>query len=91
MEETIMENLDQPTALDGNPANATTPYINKLYEYSVNIRFLTVGCMVEIGCKTIAFESKQKMLEELTAYVNSTKETVIKWQKIFKEAENESI
>jgi len=56
-----------PTALD-----APTPYANTLNYNQHEIKILQVlnGFIVQIGCKTVVFESKEKMLSELARYLN---------------------
>jgi hypothetical protein len=53
-----------------------------LREYEINLRFLSRGCIVRIGCKEIAFESSENAMKELNDYVNNTYEVREKWLKI---------
>ena len=39
-----------------------------LKQWSINIQFCDRGCMVQIGCKSFAFESIEQAMAELTAY-----------------------
>lgn len=40
-----------------------------LQEYPIGIRFLSKGCVVEVGCKTIAFSTVPEAMEAVTTYV----------------------
>lgn len=53
-----------------------------LQEYEINIQFLSRGCTVRVGCKTIAFETIESAIKEVNEYVNNTYETQQKWRKI---------
>lgn len=53
-----------------------------LQEYELNIQFLSRGCVVRVGCKTIAFESVESAMKEINEYVNNTYETQKKWRKL---------
>jgi len=62
---------------DDRPSNKQA-----LREYEVRIRFLSRGCVVNVGCQEIAFESVETAMQELNEYVNNTHETQKKWRKI---------
>lgn len=53
-----------------------------LLEYEINIRFLSRGCIVQVGCKSIAFETVESAMKEINEYVNNTYETQQKWRKL---------
>jgi hypothetical protein len=53
-----------------------------LPEYEINIRFLSRGCIVQVGCKTIAFETVESAMKEINEYVNNTYEVQQKWRKL---------
>jgi len=57
-----------------------------LREYSVYIRFLTIGCVIEVGCKSIPFTSVDEAMKELNEYVKNPYEMTKKWNKIFEQA-----
>jgi hypothetical protein len=46
----------------------TREQIRLLKQWQINIQFYDRGCMVEIGCKSFAFESIEQAMAELTAY-----------------------
>ena len=51
-----------------------------LQEYEVRLQFLSRGCLVHVGCKSIAFETIESAMKELNEYVNNTYETQKKWR-----------
>lgn len=52
-----------------------------LKEYEINIRFLSRGCVVKVGCKEIPFESVKIAMEALNAYVENPEDTGSEWLK----------
>jgi len=53
-----------------------------LREYEINIRFLSRGCVVRVGCKEIAFEDVHQAMREINEYVNYPWDVQQKWRKI---------
>ena len=53
-----------------------------LQEYELRLQFLSRGCIVHVGCKTIAFESVESAMKEVNEYVNNTYEVQKKWRKL---------
>jgi hypothetical protein len=54
-----------------------------LREYEINIRFLSRGCIVKVGCKEIAFEDFSRAMAEINEYVaGDTYEVQKKWRKL---------
>jgi hypothetical protein len=54
-----------------------------LREYDINIRFLSRGCIIRVGCKEIAFEDFSRAMSELNEYVmGDTYEIQKKWIKL---------
>jgi hypothetical protein len=53
-----------------------------LKEYEIRIQFLSRGCVVNVGCKSIAFESVENAIKELNEYVSNTWEVQKKWNAI---------
>lgn len=55
-----------------------------LRDYEIGIKFLSGrGCIINVGCKQIAFEDNQKAMEALNAYVSNPFEESEKWNQIF--------
>lgn len=56
-----------------------------LREYEIKLSFLNKGCIVKIGCKSIAFETNEKAVKEITRYVNDPIKVYDEWMKVFNE------
>ena len=82
-----MDERDFPT--QAPPINDGTepckPYIpprqEALQQYEINIQFLSRGCIVKVGCKSIAFENVTEAIKELNKYVANPYEVQEKWRK----------
>jgi len=53
-----------------------------LKEYEIRLHFLSRGCIVHVGCKSIAFETVESAMKEVNEYVNNPFECQQKWRKI---------
>ena len=53
-----------------------------LKDYEIRIKFLDRGCIVEVGCKSIAFETIDSAMLEINSYVSNPYETQQKWRKL---------
>ena len=75
----------------GNGGELTKEYIpNKqqiLRDYTIELRFLSVGCVVRVGCKEIPFRRVSEAMEELNKYVSNPYEEGKKWNIVFESAE----
>jgi hypothetical protein len=61
------------------------PRMDYLRDYEISIKFLSLGCVVRVGCKEIAFTSIEEAMKEINAYVTNPKELEIKYNKLFNE------
>lgn len=71
--------MEQPMGKEYRPSN-----LEVLQEYEINIRFLSRGCIVKVGCKEIAFDDITKAMAEINDYVlgGNTYEAQKKWRKL---------
>jgi hypothetical protein len=53
-----------------------------LQEYEITLKFLSRGCVVNVGCKSIAFETEESAMKELNEYVTNPWETQKKWRNL---------
>jgi hypothetical protein len=71
-----------------NPAKESHEYRpdqqELLREYEIQLQFLHRGCIVRVGCKSIAFETVESAMKEVNEYVNNTWEAQKKWREILK-------
>jgi hypothetical protein len=58
-----------------------------LRDHEVRIRFLTLGCIVSVGCKEIPFTTIKEGMEALNQYVAKPYEVRQIWEKRFQEEE----
>jgi hypothetical protein len=58
-----------------------------LREYEIGIRFLSVGCIINVGCKQIAFTTVKEAMNAFTDYVNDPYTARQLWEKRFQEEE----
>lgn len=58
-----------------------------LRNYEVKIRFLTIGCVISVGCKEIPFTTIKEGMEALNEYVARPYESQQAWEKKFQEEE----
>jgi len=56
-----------------------------LRNYEINIQFLSIGCIIRVGCKTIPFTSIEEAMKELTEYISNPFDTTKKWNNILEE------
>ena len=56
-----------------------------LREYQINIEFLSIGCIVSVGCKRIPFTSVSEAMKAINEYVEQPYEMKQKWEKLFEE------
>jgi hypothetical protein len=61
------------------------PRTDYLREYEISIRFLSLGCLVRVGCKEIAFSSIEEAMKEVNAYVANPRELEKKYNKLINE------
>jgi hypothetical protein len=58
-----------------------------LRDYEVRIKFLSIGCMIEVGCKSIPFTSIKEGMAALNEYVEKPYETRKIWEAKFEKGE----
>ena len=54
-----------------------------LKEYEIRIQFLDKGCVVNVGCKAVAFNSITNAIDAIREYVANPKEVAKHWRKEF--------
>jgi hypothetical protein len=54
-----------------------------LRDYQINIRFLSIGCVIEVGCKSVPFSTVEEGMKALNAYVDHPYETRKIWEERF--------
>lgn len=60
-----------------------------LRDHIVEIRFLSVGCVIRVGCKEIPFEDRNRAMIELLDYVRDPHTATKKWNQKFNQKFNQ--
>jgi hypothetical protein len=58
-----------------------------LRDYEIGIRFLSSGCVINVGCKQVAFSTIKEAMNAFTDYINDPYGTRQIWEKRFQEEE----
>lgn len=75
---------DGPTMVDLPKNKEYVPKRQELLrEYEIGIRFLSIGCVIRVGCKEIPFTNVNEAMTKLSNYVANPYEEGKKWNKIF--------
>lgn len=69
--------MPEPTTQEYRPTNQEA-----LREYELRIQFLNRGCIVHVGCKSIAFETVESAMSEVNEYVTNPWDSQQKWRKL---------
>lgn len=56
-----------------------------LKNYNINIRFLSIGCIVEVGCMSIPFGNITDAMEALQTYIDNPYKERQRWEKLTQE------
>lgn len=54
-----------------------------LRNHEIGIRFLSVGCVIRVGCKEVPFTSIEEGMRELNDYVKNPYQSTKRWNEIF--------
>jgi hypothetical protein len=52
-----------------------------LGRYEINIQFMSRGCVIRVGCKSIPFSSTEEAIDELQKYFEYPYDTQERWSK----------
>lgn len=67
----------------GHEKEYKRPVTEMLREHNIEIRFLSIGCVIRVGCKEIAFTDRDVAIAELMEYVKDPHTATKKWMKRF--------
>lgn len=79
--------LEAPTMIEDCVKEYKPSRMEYLRNYSINIRFLSIGCIIEVGCKQIPFTTVKEGMEALNNYVANPYETRKIWEERFAKEE----
>lgn len=78
----------EPTPMQDLEIRQATPKKQELLRYhDISIHFLSIGCVIKVGCKEIPFSSNKEALLALSKYVSNPRDEYDKWTKVFDEQE----
>ena len=87
-EEAVMPELGTATRVQQDCVKEYRPSrMECLRNYGINIRFLSIGCIIEVGCKSIPFSTVKQGMEALNQYVNDPVTLTKLWQERFDKEE----
>jgi len=84
MDNMIIANTGKTLTINRPDPVELTPEQEKqrlLQEHVININWLSIGCVVTIGCKKIPFASSADALAAITEYVKDPSQATKKWLK----------
>ena len=82
------ERYDEPCQVEECKTSEYRPSRQEcLRDWEVKIKFLTLGCVISVGCKEIPFTTIKEGMEALNQYVAKPYETRQIWEKRFQEEE----
>lgn len=58
-----------------------------LSTYSINIEFLSIGCVIRVGCKSVPFSTIEEGMKALNDYVANPYEVRKIWEERFSKEE----
>jgi hypothetical protein len=76
---------NEPQVMQEEIAVKTQETMSRQYylrEYPINIEFLSIGCIVRVGCKSIPFTSIDDAMKEINAYVADPSKEQQRWRKL---------
>jgi hypothetical protein len=77
-------NEQEPIPVRGEKLSEYKPRKQELLrENEIRLRFLSVGCVVSVGCKEIPFRDVNEAMVEINKYVSNPYEQGKRWREIF--------
>ena len=73
--------IHKPLSYEDSVALLTNQQV--LREHEIRIQFLDMGCIVNVGCKAIAFNDTYEAIERIKEYIINPKEVSAIWRKEF--------
>ncbi len=79
------EEINEKSYMRSEPKEWKPSRSELLRDHPIHIRFLTIGCVIEVGCKSIPFTTIAEGMQELNSYVADPLASKIKWEKLIEE------
>jgi hypothetical protein len=87
MEVEVDRGTTRGVSMDENMKEYKPSRSEYLQEHIVKIRFLTLGCVIEVGCKSIPFTTVREGMEALNEYIANPHEIIKIWNEKFQKEE----
>ena len=81
------EIVEAPTMVEDCVKEYRQSRMECLRDYSINIEFLSIGCIIRVGCKSVPFATVKEGLAALNNYVVNPVETRKIWEERFSKEE----
>jgi hypothetical protein len=82
-EETVMPELNAGTRVQEDCEKQWRPSKNEcLKNHQINIEFLSMGCIVRVGCMSIPFQFINDAMDAIKAYTEHPYEERQRWEKL---------
>lgn len=79
--------VGRPVRLDDSIKEYRPSRTELLRDYDIRIKFLSVGCMIEVGCKSIPFSTVKEGMKALNDYINDPYTVRKVWEERFSKEE----
>ena len=76
-----------PTMIENCVKEYKPSRMDCLRNYTINLRFLPIGCIIEVGCKQIPFTTVKEGMQALNDYVANPYEVRKIWEERFAKEE----
>ena len=81
------EIVEAPTMIENCVEHHKPSRMECLRDYSISIEFLSIGCIIRVGCKSVPFATVKEGLAALNNYVVNPYETRKIWEERFSKEE----
>jgi len=61
--------------------------VELLRYHQINIRFLSIGCVIDVGCKSVPFTTIKEAMKALNDYITNPYEVTKIWEERFTKEE----
>lgn len=81
------ERVEAPTMVEDCAKEYRTSKTELLGWHQINIKFLSIGCVIEVGCKSVPFATVKEGMKALNDYVANPYEVTKIWNERFSKEE----
>jgi len=87
-DEQVMPELARGTPVQEDCVEKYRPSRTELLRYhQINIKFLSIGCIIDVGCKSVPFTTIKEGMEALNDYIANPYEVTKIWEERFAKEE----